>query len=114
MSEVRVLTSCGADTRPGDSHSATRRARQDVDTPWSGERGQGTGEMKMGEQLHSTVVAREFLDLSTDGLSQQKLQKLVYFAHGAYMIDRYEDGLAQWSRRMRSANFSNIQIYTIR
>ena len=67
----------------------------------------------MGEQLHSTVVAREFLNLSADGLSQQKLQKLAYFAHGAYMIDRYEDGRAQWSRRMCSTNFSNLQIYSI-
>ena len=47
----------------------------------------------MGEQLHSTVVAREFLDLSAGGFSQLQLQKLVYFAHGAYMIDHYEDDL---------------------
>ena len=47
----------------------------------------------MSKQLHSTVVAREFLDLSQDGLSQQQLQKLVYFAHGLYMIDDERDGL---------------------
>ena len=47
----------------------------------------------MGEQLHSTVVARELLKLSVRGLSQLKLQRLVYFAHGGYMIDHHEDGL---------------------
>ena len=47
----------------------------------------------MSKQLHSTVVARELLDLSADGLSQLQLQKLVYFAHGGYMIDHDKDGL---------------------
>jgi len=47
----------------------------------------------MSKQLHSTVVARHFIDLSDDGLTQLQLQKLVYFAHGAYMIDHEKDGL---------------------
>ena len=47
----------------------------------------------MGEQLHSTLVAREFLKLSAHGLSQLQLQRLVYFAPGGYMIDHHEDGL---------------------
>jgi len=46
----------------------------------------------MSKRLHSTTVAKQFLELSEDGLTQLQLQKLVYFAHGMYSID-HEDGL---------------------
>jgi len=43
----------------------------------------------MKNKLHSTVVAKELLNLSkgNGGLTQLQLQKLVYFAHGIYMIE---------------------------
>ena len=40
----------------------------------------------MTKQLHSITVAKEFLKLSEDGLTQLQLQKLVYFAHAIYMF----------------------------
>ena len=66
----------------------------------------------MSKQLHSTVVARELLDLSADDLSQQQLQKLVYFAHGLYMIDDEKDGhrfynrACAWSYNLLNCRFT--------